>query len=320
MTDTRTGLRQKGLRLPREVWIASISQVGLAARDVDEMVGKMLDRMAEVVHYRPDIVCLPEAFPFVHLSTPRPPAAEVAEVPLGPIAERFGAFAERNSCYVICPIYTREGDRVYNAAVVIDREGHPIGEYRKTRLTTDEMTGGLTPGPVDPPVFATDFGTIGVQICFDIEWPDGWQKLRRAGAEIVFWPSAFAGGQAVNGKAWMNHYVVVSSTRKGTTKICDITGEEVAATGLWEPKWVCASVNLEKVYLHTWPFCKRFDDLKAKYGPHLAIRTFHEEEWTAIESRSADLKVADVMREFDMESYEAYLGAAEVMQAERRPT
>jgi len=64
------------------------------------------------------------------------------------------------------------------------------------------MNNGVTPGALKPPVFRTDFGVVGAQICFDMEWHDGWQNLRKGGAEIVFWPSAFAGGTAVNAKAW----------------------------------------------------------------------------------------------------------------------
>ncbi|MHC4542505.1 MAG: hypothetical protein ACYS74_22430, partial [Planctomycetota bacterium] len=133
------------------------------------------------------------------------------------------------------------------------------------------------------------------------------------GAEMVFWPSAFGGGLMVNTKAWENKYCVVSSTRKGTTKICDINGESLAWTGHFA-HWVCVPVNLEKVLLHTWPYCERFNDIQAKYGRKIRIKTFHEEEWTIIESRSADVKVADVMKEFELKTHEQHMQAAEAAQ------
>ena len=306
-------------RLPREVSIASISQEGLQARSVEEMVGKMLERMEAFVPMHPDIVCLPEAFPYVNLASGRLPAPDRAESPPGPVSEPFADFARRHGCYVICPITTREDGRFYNAAVLFDRAGEMIGEYRKTRLTMDEMAGGLTPGPVDPPVFTTDFGTIGIQICFDIEWLDGWRRLREKRAEIVFWPSAFAGGQKLNMLACLYHYVVVSSTRKSTTKIVDISGEEIASTGMWDPKGVCAPVNLDKAFLHTWPHQKAFEAIRARYGRRISIRTYHEEEWTVIESRSPEVKVADVIAEFDLETYENMVARATAAQTERRP-
>ena len=61
----------------REVWVASICQVGLGAKDPEGMVKRVLTRMEEVAPMRPDIVCLPEAFPFVGLEGGRPSASEV---------------------------------------------------------------------------------------------------------------------------------------------------------------------------------------------------------------------------------------------------
>ncbi|MFZ2146748.1 MAG: carbon-nitrogen hydrolase family protein [Sedimentisphaerales bacterium] len=311
--------RPREKRLPREVWIATISQNRIEAKDFEEMTGKMLGRMEEVVSYQPDIICLPEVFPFANLSSGRPAISQVAEVPIGEISQPFADFAQKYHCYVVCPIYTKENGRYYNAAVFIDNQGRLLGEYRKIHPTIGEIDNGLTPGPVQPPVFKTAFGIVGAQICFDIEWYDGWQNLRKAGAEMVFWPSAFAGGTVVNTKAWQNKYVVVSSTRKDTSKICDISGEEIAGTGRWND-WVCAPVNLEKAFLHTWPFCQRFQDVQAKYGRKIHIKTFHEEEWTIIESRSPDVKVSDVLKEFEFQTHEELIQAAEKSQRKARPS
>ena len=300
-------------RLPREVWIATMSQVGIEGNTHEEKIKAFLKRMEEITPYQPDIVCLPEAFPYAG----RPPLSEIAEVPIGAFSAPFAEYAKKNNCYVVCPIYTKQSGKYYNSAVIIDREGKALGEYRKIRPTIGEMERGITPGPLDPPVFKTDFGIIGVQICFDLEWPDGWKRLRKSGAEIVFWSSAFAGGTALNAKAQLNKYCVVSSTRKDTSKICDISGEEIAWTGRWN-QWICAPVNLEKAFLHTWPYNRHFNDILAKYGRKIHIRTFHEEEWTIIESRSPDVKVADVLREFKMKTYEEHMRSAEVMQEKCR--
>ena len=300
-------------RLPREVWIASLTQEGLRGNSCKEIVKKAVKRMEQIAVYQPDIICLPEAFHRSFIGE-RPPVSESSEVPIGPITRPLAEYAKKHSCYVVAPIVTQEKGKYYNAAVIIDRNGRSIGEYRKTRLTNGEMEKGLTPGPLEPPVFETDFGKIGVQICFDIEWLEGWQRLRKAGAEIVFWPSAFGGGRKLNMLAALNQYCVVSSTRKGITKICDITGEEIAWSGRWQRWGICAPVNLEKAFLHTWPDYKRFKDIEAKYGRKIRIKTFHEEEWSIIESRSADVKVADVLKEFEMQTYAEHMMAAEVEQ------
>ena len=95
------------------------------------------------------------------------------------------------------------------------------------------------------------------------------------------------------------------------------TAAPAASTGRWND-WVCAPVNLEKAFLHTWLFCQRFDEVQTKYGRRLRIKTFHEEEWTIIESRSADVKVADMLKEFEFQTYEDFIRAADAMQQKHR--
>ncbi|HUU28077.1 MAG TPA: carbon-nitrogen hydrolase family protein [archaeon] len=310
-------ISDRSQRLPREVWIASISQNNLIADHPDEMIDKLLGRMEEITPLQPDIICLPEVGPFVNLSPGRPKVADVAEKADGQISARFAEFARKNNCYVWCPIYTVEDGKYYNALVLIDRHGKVVGEYRKMHPTVGEMDNGVSPGPLTPPVFHTDFGTIGAQICFDIDWLDGWQHLYEAGAEIVFWSSAFGGGTKLNMLASLFRYIVVSSTRKGVTRICDSTGESVAWTGLWET-WCCATVNLEKAFLPTWPFVDKFNDIRKKYGRAIRLTNYHEEEWSIIESLSPDVKVAEVLKEFDIQTYDEVVQEATALQIQSR--
>jgi predicted amidohydrolase len=305
----------KGYKLPREIWIATLSLRGITATSTEEMIKEILNQMREIAVYKPDIICLPETFPYIG----NVDIKEVAETPLGDISSFFAKFSQNHNCYIVCPIYTKEKKRLYNAAVVLDRTGKVMGEYRKIHPTVGEINNGITPGPINPPVFNTDFGKIGVQICFDIKWSDGWKNLRQAGAEVVFWPSAFAGGKMVNTKAWENKFAVISSTLKDTAKICDISGVEIAKTGRWNPNWAVGAINLEKVFLHTWPYVKRFKEIQMKYGRKIKITNFHEEEWTIIESQSPDLKVSDVMNEFDLISHEAHIQRADMLQRKARP-
>ncbi len=84
----------------------------------------------------------------------------------------------------------------YNSAVVIDSEGGIVGVYRKTHLP---MTPALNekfyfkPGDLGFPVFSTPFGKIGVVICYDRYFPEGFRILSLKGAHMIFVPSACAG-------------------------------------------------------------------------------------------------------------------------------
>ncbi len=305
-------------RLPREIWVATISQNNLTADNPDAMIRRMLALMEETLVYDPDIICLPEVFHVANQPGARPSLTKSAESPVGDISAPFSKFAKAHNCYVVCPIYTVHEGRYYNAAVFLDRAGGVLGEYRKMHPTIGEIEQGIVPGPLDPPVFQTDFGRVGAQICFDIEWTDGWQALARKGAEIVFWPSAFSGGAMVNHAACRHMYCVVSSTRKGASKICDLAGVETAKTGHFA-QWTCGPINLEKTVLHTWPYCQRFKDIQARYGRKVRLTTFHDEEWTLLESVAPDVNIQDLLNEFDLKTHRDHIQAADTVQKEHRP-
>ena len=309
--DSREG------RLPREVWVASICQAGLSATSPSDMIGKILRRMEETVPMQPDVICLPECLHVANQPN-RPPLTESAEVPIGSISRPFAEFARRHRCNIICPIFTQEAGRFYNAAVVIDRHGRYVGEYRKINPTEGELKKGITPGPIDPPVFQLDFGTIGVQICFDINWHENWKRLAAKGVEIIFWPSAFAGGEMLNALAWINKVYIVSSTRIQATKIVDVLGDDVVSTGRFG-EWICSPINLDVAVVQGYQYMRKLDRARAKYGRRINVKTKHVEAWAALESLAADVSVPKILKEFDIETSRDMLARNTQLQNAKRP-
>jgi predicted amidohydrolase len=312
----RAPVRAVSEKQPREVWIAGVSQMGLHAATPDLMVDQIFSVLKEADSYRPDFVCLPELFPFANVDKKTTPAmrVEISER----VVKRFAEYSKENNCYTICPVHTGRNGKVYNSAVVLDRNGEVIGSYEKIHLADYEIQDGYSCGPLIQPAITTEFGPVGIQICFDIEWDDGWSMLRQQGAKIIFWPSAFAGGQCVGTKAWEHKCVVASATNKNTARLCDISGEIIAQTGIWNSNLFCASVNLEKAFLHTWPAVQRFPEIQRKYGRKIRITNFYEEEWSVIESLSPELFVVDILKEFDLKTHEELTHDAEVLQRKSR--
>ena len=303
-------------KLPREVWIATVSQMGLSADSQEGMVSIICKIIEKAAAYKPDVICLPEVFMTYNVRK-RMGLQEAMETSSS-LLKHFTQFAKANNCYIICPVYTQEKGKIYNSAVVIDRNGNNIGEYRKVYLPEAEIALGLTPGSLPPPVFKTDFGTIGIQICFDMLWDNGWKSLKQQGAEIVFWPSAYSGGQAVNARAWQNRYIIVTGANKYASKICDVAGNVVAQTGLWDNNFICAPVNMEKAFLSAWPSVARFDEIKAKYGRKIRITNYQDEEWSIIESLSHDVKIKDVLEEFNLKTLDQHIIDSEALQIKAR--
>lgn len=302
---------------PPTVKIGTVSIMDVSASSAPEMIQKVLAIMEEIIPNKPDIICLPEIFAFANTDHHYQPM-DIAEKVPGHVVTPFLNFASRHKCYVICPTYSLHQGNIYISAVLIDRQGNVVGEYHKMRPAENEMKMGIKAGKADPPVFQTDFGKIGIQICFDIKFEDGWNSLKDKGAQIIFWPSAYAAGQEISSRAWRHQVYIVTSTQKDTSKICDITGEALAQTGRWQRNWVCAPVNLEKAFIFAWPAVGVFPEIQKKYGSRIRLTTFSEEEWTIIESLDANVKIADVLREFNLKTVHESLKELSVVQENAR--
>jgi len=91
----------------------------------------------------------------------------------------------------------------------------------------DQLEGGVLPGK-DFPVFTCDFGKVGLQICYDVFFDDGWESLARKGAELVIWPTQSPQIIGAQCRAHRYHYYVVSSTWRNNISLVDPTGAVIA--------------------------------------------------------------------------------------------
>ncbi len=115
-------------------------------------------------------------------------------VPGGPTTELMCSLARELHMVLVVPVFEEEQPGVYyNTAAVIDADGTYLGKYRKTHIP--QVQGFFEkyyfrPGNLGYPVFQTAAGPVGVYICYDRHFPEGWRALGLAGARIVFNPSA----------------------------------------------------------------------------------------------------------------------------------
>jgi beta-ureidopropionase len=119
-------------------------------------------------------------------------------VPDGTTTQRFASLAKELGMVLVLPVYEQEKPGfLYNTAAVIDADGTYLGKYRKHHIP--QVKGFwekfyFRPGNLGWPVFETAVGKVGVYICYDRHFPEGWRALGLAGAEIVFNPSATSRG------------------------------------------------------------------------------------------------------------------------------
>jgi beta-ureidopropionase len=293
-------------RRNRIVRVVTVSQDMLQGKASDELVSGTLARLNQAASFRPDIACLPELF------TRNAPEA----VP-GPTTERLGAWARTHSSYVLFGMKTKTGDRVYNSAILIDRQGRVVGQYNKLHPTEGEIEEGTTPGEAGVQIFETDFGTIGIQICFDVNWWEVWKRLKQGGAKIVFFPSAYPAATQLSALALVNQFYIVSSTNSGPSKIFDITGKVLASSGRHEP-WAAAALPLGKRLFEVDYHISKARQIQQKYGSKVELAWYNEDDWFTLASVDPELTTEEVIAEFGLTPLEDYrVRAARVIDGAR---
>ncbi|HET6876518.1 MAG TPA: nitrilase-related carbon-nitrogen hydrolase [Jatrophihabitans sp.] len=151
--------------------------------------------------------------------------AYVEPIP-GPTVERFAELAAELRMVIVLPIYevANEGE-YYNTAAVIDADGSLLGTYRKHHIPNLPQFWEkfyFRPGNSGYPVFSTAVGRVGVYICYDRHFPEGWRELGLNNAQIVFNPSATKPG--LSNRLWeieqpaaaaANQYFIAANNRIG---------------------------------------------------------------------------------------------------------
>ncbi len=167
-----------------------------------------------------DIVCLPEGVTVVATGKSY---LEVSEPIPGPSTAFLGEIAARNGLYIVAGLYERDEQVVYNTAVLIDRHGALVGKYRKVCLPREEIQGGITPGNAFP-TFETDFGRIGMMICWDVAFPEPARALAMGGAEVILMPIWGGNLTLAQARAIENQIYLVSSTYDMKSAVFDQEG------------------------------------------------------------------------------------------------
>lgn len=145
----------------------------------------------------PDFVILPEMFCCPYQTENFPVYAEKEG---GPSWQAMSDYARKYHIYLIAGSMPEADDvgKVYNTSYIFDRDGKQIGKHRKAHLFDINVKNGqhfkesdtLTSGD-HATVFDTEFGKMGVMICYDIRFPEFARTMVLDGARMIFVPAAF---------------------------------------------------------------------------------------------------------------------------------
>lgn len=118
----------------------------------------------------------------------------------GDTANFLSVLARELSCYIVGGSFPEidEENRVYNTSLSFDPKGQVIAKHRKAHLFDIDVDGGirfmesetLTAGD-KVTVMDTEFGKVGVAICYDVRFPELFRSMALQGAKLVILPAAF---------------------------------------------------------------------------------------------------------------------------------
>ena len=242
------------------------------------------------------VLCLQEVFnqPYFCPSQDAKWYGAAEKIPDGPTVKLMQDYAKKHSMVIVVPIYEEDITGVYyNTCAVIDADGSYLGKYRKTHIP--QVAGFYEkffskPGNSGWPMFETAYCKLGVYICYDRHFPEGWRALALAGAEYIVNPSATVAGLSQYlwkleqpASAVANGCYIGAVNRVGTeapwnigkfygsSYVVDPRGEFLVEASEDQDELVTADMDMEKVreVRNLWQFFR--DRRPETYGPLTAI-------------------------------------------------
>ncbi|XP_064032243.1 deaminated glutathione amidase isoform X2 [Pogoniulus pusillus] len=149
------------------------------------------------------LIFLPEGFDYIGEDTAQ--TLSLAEGLDGDIMTRYSQLARQCQVWLSLGGFHERGQdwaatgRIYNCHVLLDPHGRLVAAYRKTHLCDVELQGRVSlressftnPGTQLLPPVDTPAGKLGLSVCYDLRFPEVSLALRRAGAQLLTYPSAF---------------------------------------------------------------------------------------------------------------------------------
>ncbi|MBU5449519.1 carbon-nitrogen hydrolase family protein [Acetivibrio sp. MSJd-27] len=252
---------------PYEARLVTVATVGVdyetdVPRTFEKNMTQNLERIDDIMREKKtDLVVLTECvYSRCVQCTVEEGALSLTDEPI----RRFQAKAKEHGTYLAFSIREKRDGRLYNTGVLIDRKGNIAGTYSKTHLTLSEYEEGLVPGE-DIPVFQTDFGTVGIAICWDMFFPEMAKIYHLEGADIICYPTAGFDKERVDVRACDNGSFVITSAvhERCESRIISPEGETLGDAS--EKGYAIATIDLNKPYYLFWLSCPSYTTRKNMY-------------------------------------------------------
>jgi predicted amidohydrolase len=286
---------------------ANVSPDASYATAVDEVGAYLLDRVAQVLPDKPDLIVLPEV-------CDRPGRTgwdharlrEYYEVRGNRIRDRLAEVAARHRCFIAYSAVRRAADGAWrNSTVLIDRAGRVAGTYNKNHVVIEENTEqGILYGRA-PTVIDCELGRVGFAICFDLNFDELRLQYAALKPDLILFCSVYHGGLMQPVWAYSCRCHFVSSVAGVSGSILSPQGETIArSTNYFD--FVTAPVNLDCRVAHLDCNWEKLKALKAKYGPRVKVTDPGFLGSVLISAEDDGLNADALVREFGIELLDDY--------------
>lgn len=299
---------------PQEGEVGIVKEVGRQVRVVSfSFRDRQIDEIVRLVDQEgaagADLIVLPEAW------------AGKEPLPTDcPLMQRLTSIAKKHRTYIVNSMFRRDDSGDYNSAILIDREGSIAGIYDKAFpfWSEFEANADLDVG-ADVPVFDTDFGKLGIAICFDVNFPELWRRLADRHAELVVWPSAYSAGSALQAHAINHHFYIVTSTWHSHCLVYDITGEQLVNSKRDGVNITRVRLDLDRrVYHENYNWTKAQQILKDLPNDVALDRFLDFEQWFVLKANRPGVNMLSIAEKYGLEDHREFIKRSRAEMDRRR--
>ena len=223
-----------------------------------ENLGNILLHIKNAAQNGARLIVFPECALTGYVFSSREEAMPYMEPVPGPATEKLTNCCREHGAHVILGLLEIDGKKCFNTAVLVG-PGGLVGKYRKNHLPFLGIDRFLDPGDNPIEVLKTPVGNIGIQICYDCNFPEGARVMMLLGADILALPTNWPEGREkvpryiVAARAYENRVHVVAVDRVGTergtrfigqSKIISARGDILAEAGSDSEQIIYGEVSL----------------------------------------------------------------------------
>jgi 5-aminopentanamidase len=244
-----------------------MSNTNIACAQIDCVLGdpqtnlvKIISTIRSAAESDAKLVMFPECALTGYAYTSLEEAIPFAESIDGPSSQAIAEVCRETGAYAVVGFIEAADGKFYNAAMLVGPDG-VVGGYRKVHLPFIGIDRFLTPGDREFEVFDLPFGKVGMNVCYDISFPEAARVLKLKGAELIAlitnWPEASWRSPefVANTRALENHVFFAATDRVGTergwkfigrSKIIDCNGDTIEEASAEDEQLLIVAIDFQQ--------------------------------------------------------------------------